>query len=144
MKIAVDHWAVACKTYRRNFPATQLYEEEMLSFINDDSIDYRSCRTDVLHLSPPCQYFSPLGYIWRGRNNEANADALLSCFHLVKKLRPRLFLLEETFGLTQPKHAQFFNALIHGFTCHGYSVRWLVLCYHYLLCCRLLTRILLH
>lgn len=102
-----------------------------MSFINDDSIDYRSSHIDILHLSPPCQYFSPLGYIWRGRNNEANADALLSCFHLINKLRPRLFMLEETYGLTQPKHAEFFNALIHGFTCHGYSVQWLVHRYRY-------------
>lgn len=127
VKIAVDHWPVACKSYRRNFPDTQLYEGEVMSFINDDSIDYRSTPIDILHLSPPCQYFSPLGYIWRGRNqNEANADALLSCFHLINKMRPRFFTLEETFGLTQPKHSQFFNALIHGFTCHGYSVQWLV------------------
>jgi DNA (cytosine-5)-methyltransferase 1 len=127
VKIAVDHWPVACKTYRRNFPDTQLYEGEIMSFINDDSIGYRSTPIDILHLSPPCQYFSPLGYIWRGRNqNEANADALLSCFHLINKMRPRFFTLEETFRLTQPKHSQFFNALIHGFTCHGYSVQWLV------------------
>lgn len=31
----------------------------MDSFINDGSIDYRSHHIDILHLSPPCQYFSP-------------------------------------------------------------------------------------
>lgn len=129
VKIAVDHWPIACKSYARNFPGTQIYEEEMMSFINDNSIGYRSHYTDILHLSPPCQSFSPLAYIRRGKNSEANADSLLSCFHLINKLRPRLFMLEETYGLTHPKHAEFFNALIHGFTCHGYSVQWLVLYY---------------
>ncbi|KUI54465.1 Modification methylase HphIA [Cytospora mali] len=129
VKIAVDHWPLECKSYRRNFPNARLYEQEITEFITNKDIDYKSHPIDILHMSPPCQYFSPLAYVWGGRKNEANADALFSCFNVIDKLRPRACMLEETAGLTHARHALYFNALIHGFTCHGYSVHWLVACY---------------
>ncbi|KUI63691.1 Modification methylase HphIA [Cytospora mali] len=129
VKIAVDHWPLACKSYRRNFPNTWLYEQEITDFITNKDIDYKSHPIDILHMSPPCQYFSPLAYVWGGRKNEANADALFSCFNVIDKLRPRACMLEETAGLTHARHALYFNALIHGFTCHGYSVHWEVVCF---------------
>lgn len=49
---------------------------------------------------------------------------LFACPELIDKIRPRLFTLEQTFGLTHDAHKDFLNALIKGFTCHGYSVQW--------------------
>ncbi|ROW16573.1 hypothetical protein VPNG_01461 [Cytospora leucostoma] len=124
VKLAVERAPIACKTYKRNFPDTLLREQDVTEFNADDTINFHSHPIDILHLSPPCQFYSPLAYIHGDRNDVTNRDILLCCPHLINKLRPRLFTLEQTFGITHATHAAFFNALIQSFTCHGYSIRW--------------------
>ncbi|KAM0472029.1 hypothetical protein ACHAPX_008976 [Trichoderma viride] len=85
----------------------------------------RPMRADVLHLSPPCQYFSP-AHTHQSAHDDMNIFALYGCIDLVDKLRPRLFTLEQTFGITHERHRQYLRALIGDFTQHGYSVRWKV------------------
>lgn len=101
-----------------------MYELDMTDFINKCDIDYRSHPVDILHLSPPCQEWSPQKYSNAERVNENNMASLFACPSLVEKLHTRLFTLEQTFGLLHDAHAGFFSALIHEFTRHGYSVRW--------------------
>lgn len=101
-----------------------MFEQDATDFIHNHEIDYRSHPVDILHLSPPCQFWSPLAYPHAGRNNEANMAILFACSELIKKSRPRLFTLEQTFGLTHDAHTEFLNALIQGFKCNGYSVQW--------------------
>lgn len=124
----VDHWPLSCATWRRNFPRARMCEQDMTDFIHDPEFDYRSHPVDILHLSPPCQFWSPLAYphAHAGRMDQDNETILLACSHLINKIRPRLFTLEQTFGLLHDGHAGFLSALIHGFTSHGYSVRWQV------------------
>lgn len=83
-------------------------------------------RVDILHISPPCQFWSPV-HTREGKNDEANIAALFVCLELTKKLRPRIVTLKQTFGLTHAKHAPFFNSLIGSFTYLGYSIQWSVL-----------------
>lgn len=120
----VDRWPVSCATWRRNFPGARMFEQDISDFIHNVEINYKSHPIDFLHLSPPCQFWSPLAYPHAGRNNEENMAILFACPELINKIRPRVFTLEQTFGLTHDAHAEFLNALIKGFTCHGYSVQW--------------------
>ncbi|GKT42482.1 modification methylase HphIA [Colletotrichum spaethianum] len=121
IEYAIDHWEKACATYRLNFPKTNLFEmsidELMLASKNTQM------RTDILHLSPPCQTWSPAHTV-AGANDEANIAALFACRSLVEKLRPRIFTLEQTFGILQSCHDPFFCSLVGGFTELGYSVTW--------------------
>jgi len=123
----VDHWPVACATWRRNFPGARMFEQHITDWIlNNREIDRRSHSIDILHLSPPCQPFSTLAYPHAAHgnmNHEARA-VLLACTHVIDKIRPRLFTLEQTFGLMQAAHTEYLNSLIQGFTRLGYSVRW--------------------
>ncbi|KAF7551786.1 hypothetical protein G7046_g7607 [Stylonectria norvegica] len=91
-------------------------DELLLSHIDD-------IRVDVLHLSPPCQYFSP-AHTHAGANDEVNIDALTGGNALIHKIRPRIITLEQTFGITHDQHAEYFRQLISEFTQYGYSVRW--------------------
>ncbi|OLN96539.1 Modification methylase HphIA [Colletotrichum chlorophyti] len=121
VKYAIDHWDRACDTHRLNFPRTQLFQMSVDQFMQehrDSNMD-----TDILHLSPPCQTWSPAHTI-AGANDEANIAALFACRSLVEKMRPRIFTLEQTFGIMKPCHAPFFSSLIGGFTEFGYSVTW--------------------
>ncbi|KAL3304002.1 C-5 cytosine-specific DNA methylase [Colletotrichum asianum] len=121
VQFAVDHWEKACDSYRLNFPETTLFQTSVDEFILSHA-DV-PMRTDILHLSPPCQTWSPAHTI-PGVNDEANIAALFACRSLVERLRPRVFTLEQTFGILQNCHDPFFCSLVGGFTDFGYSVTW--------------------
>ncbi|KAH8661999.1 S-adenosyl-L-methionine-dependent methyltransferase [Xylariales sp. PMI_506] len=119
--LACDIWDAACRTYRKNFPETDLRQMnvfDMMTLMGDTEI-----RIDVLHLSPPCQVWSPAHTV-PGQNDEMNLAALYSAFEIVKKLRPRLITLEQTFGILAPAFKNYFHLLLNCFTSHGYSLTW--------------------
>ncbi|KAK8068961.1 rid1 [Apiospora phragmitis] len=121
VQMACDMNEAACNSYRANFPTTQVYKEEIHEFINDKL--YSGFQLDIVHFSPPCQPFSP-AHTRAGKNDDDNEAALFACTELVKRIRPRIFTLEETYGILS--HEDFFNALVGSFTGFGYSVRWKV------------------
>lgn len=120
VKVACDHSKDACNTYRHHFAGTELREADIFSFLAETPASFR---VDVLHLSPPCQFWSPAHTV-PGVNDEANMAALFSCHHLLGLLKPRVFTLEQTYGILHPRFEYYFNTLVQGFTRHGYSVRW--------------------
>ncbi|KAI0467570.1 S-adenosyl-L-methionine-dependent methyltransferase [Xylaria cf. heliscus] len=120
IKVACDHHLGACKTYDAVFPEAQLYMMDIFEFITSE---FTKIRVDALHLSPPCQFWSP-AHTCAGVNDDANIAALFSCHELIRKLRPRIFTLEQTFGILHPQFEYYFNALVNGFTVNDYSVRW--------------------
>ena len=80
---------------------------------------------DILHMSPPCQPFSPAHTVPSEIQDEINQAALFSVWHLLQKIKPRIATIEETEGLVN-RHIDWFHALINIFICNGYSVRWKV------------------
>lgn len=112
----------AGQTWRANFPSAQHYEmwaHEVMALA--DAIS--RFVVDILHLSPPCQVFSPVHTVV-GRNDQQNFDSLFACDAIVHKARPRMITLEQTFGILHPKFETAFNALIQIFTSYGYSVSY--------------------
>lgn len=79
----------------------------------------------MLHLSPPCQFFSP-AHTRAAAHDDDNIFALFGCCTIIDKVRPRLVTLEQTFGITWDKHTEYYNALVGMFTQFDYSVRWKV------------------
>ncbi|PSR81423.1 S-adenosyl-L-methionine-dependent methyltransferase, partial [Coniella lustricola] len=118
--IAVDNWEPACKTYRENFPQAAVFEQDVTSFIHH-KLRHKT-HVDVLHISPPCQPYSP-AHTRAGRNDERNIAALFSS-EVIDKLRPRLATLEQTYGITHEAHVGFFHALLQSYTRRNFSVRW--------------------
>jgi DNA (cytosine-5)-methyltransferase 1 len=80
---------------------------------------------DVLHISPPCQPFSPAHTVPSEIQDHINEAALFSVQQLLEQVRPRVATIEETEGLVN-RHVDWFNALINIFISLGYSVRWKV------------------
>ncbi|KAL8652512.1 MAG: hypothetical protein Q9226_004242 [Calogaya cf. arnoldii] len=80
---------------------------------------------DVLHLSPPCQPYSP-AHTRPGRMDEINEATFFAVGEIIKKSKPRVVTLENTFGLAQ-RWPEWMDALIRFFTALGFSVRWRVL-----------------
>lgn len=121
IKLSCDNSSHACETYRHRFPRSELWEMDIFEFVMKDA-DLNQ-RVDVMHLSPPCQFWSPAHTV-SGANDDANIASLFACHQLLNKLRPRVFTLEQTFGILHPRFEHYFNALVHGFTQWGYSMRW--------------------
>ncbi|KAH7014347.1 S-adenosyl-L-methionine-dependent methyltransferase [Microdochium trichocladiopsis] len=119
VQLGCDADSMACATYRMNYPQAKLYHANVANLITSA----RRHRVDVLHLSPPCQFFSP-AHTKPGQNDDMNTAALFACSDLVNKIRPRIFTLEQTFGITHGGHEMYMASLIRGFTEHGYSIRW--------------------
>ncbi|KAF4465125.1 dna (cytosine-5-)-methyltransferase [Fusarium albosuccineum] len=123
VQYAVDKAPEVWDTYETNFPDTELFKMSLDQFLSDDRTGHM--RVDVLHFSPPCQFFSP-AHTHASAQDDDNIFALYSCNQLLKKLRPRIITVEQTFGLTHDRHAEYFHAFLGDFTQFGYSVRWKV------------------
>ncbi|GAB1312122.1 hypothetical protein MFIFM68171_02332 [Madurella fahalii] len=117
---ALDHWNCAVQSLASNFTKSDIYNMEVTDFILSKDIQYH---VDILHLSPPCQFWSPAHTV-AGKDDEHNIAVLFACTHLIEKFRPRLFTIEQTFGILSPRFKAFFNLFVDGFTRHGYSIRW--------------------
>ncbi len=118
-----DHDPHAIANYYANFPHTRCDGIAAHDFVTAIKEEYK---VDVLHLSPPCQTFSP-AHTRPGPNDETNEATFLATEELIKKTRPRIVTLEETFGLTRTlDNLEWFNALIQMLTKLGFSVRWKV------------------
>ncbi|RCI13794.1 hypothetical protein L249_8283 [Ophiocordyceps polyrhachis-furcata BCC 54312] len=120
---AIDKDRDACRTYKLNFPTARLFEMSVDKFIQSASGEH--IRSDVLHMSPPCQFFSP-AHTRESVHDEANMDAFLGGGNLVHKIRPRIVTVEQTFGINHDRHQPFLRALIGHLTQLNYSVRWKV------------------
>lgn len=118
---AVDKAADVWDTYHTNFQSTQLYRCSVDEFIVRARKEH--IRVDILHLSPPCQFFSP-AHTHQAAHDDENIFALFSCNALINKVRPRLITVEQTFGITHDRHQEYLRGLINDFTQFGYSVRW--------------------
>ncbi|KAK4125018.1 S-adenosyl-L-methionine-dependent methyltransferase [Parathielavia appendiculata] len=122
LKFAVDHWEHAAASLRSNFPHARVYDMDVIDFIHSKET---TCSVDILHLSPPCQFWSPAHTV-AGKNDKDNRAALFSCRELIGKFRPRIFTVEQTFGILCSRFRKEFNMFLNGFTDWGYSVRWKV------------------
>ncbi|GAB1217295.1 hypothetical protein ATERTT37_006532 [Aspergillus terreus] len=102
-----NEWAVdvsqhALETYGLNFPTTDCWQADVNSFL---SLNHDYLKVDVLHGSPPCQPFSP-AHTRAGRDDDANSACIFVSLNLVKKLKPRIYTMEETSGLAaQQQHS---------------------------------------
>jgi len=122
---AFDNWDEAERTYRANFPRANMMNLTVDQFCSPEQRgNYVS---DILHLSCPCQYYSP-NNTRRGtaRNDESNQAASFCVDALLKKIRPRFVHSEQTFGILRPAHSQDFNMFLSQFTDRGFSVSWQV------------------
>lgn len=109
---AVEWNPKACETYRHNLIGGKehtLYEKNILklnplSLIKKHFSDGNDC--DILLGGPPCQGFSVHRINGAGVGDPRN-ELLLRYFEFVKKLKPKIFLMENVPGLLWKRHQEF-------------------------------------
>ncbi|KAI4764265.1 S-adenosyl-L-methionine-dependent methyltransferase [Aureobasidium sp. EXF-3400] len=119
----VDHDPDACSTYRRNFPGTSVYEEDINHFLTARQLENAHVR--LVHMSTVCKTVS-CAYTVRGKNHDANEATLFTISDILRKATPMVATLEQTFGALNPGKFQLFNAFVWQFTSMNYSVKWAV------------------
>lgn len=114
----------AATAYMMNFPKTRMWAEWATEFIKRRTD--AELEVDVLHFSPPCQYFSQAHAV-SGADDELNIASLFTIPAIFKKTNPRVATVEEVPFIMSPKHDSYFCNLIQFFTFSGYSIRWKVM-----------------
>ncbi|KAI1154410.1 S-adenosyl-L-methionine-dependent methyltransferase [Nemania diffusa] len=127
-RLACDIDPAAAISYRENFPEAILKETNIFKLAEESRtlaglLLYYS---DFLHISPPCQVWSPV-HTRPGKDDEANVAALFACAEVLNMRRPRISTGEQTFGLLFDRNENFFNALVGQYTALGYSFSWDIL-----------------
>lgn len=118
-----DKDSTAIAAYQTNFPRAYTWEtwaHEFVALGTDSKL-----KIDVLHFSPPCQFFS-IGHTLKGRNDEMNIASLFSIPEVLKKTDPRVATVEQVPNIMKG-HPEYFSGLIQFFTCLGWSIRWKVI-----------------
>ena len=107
--VAVEINPVACRTLRANKSAERPWKvlEASIHDVSSKMLAQEGCvsvaEADLLVGGPPCQPFSKSAYWVSGdtkRLNDPRADTLTAYLRVLRDLQPKVFLLENVFGLT--------------------------------------------
>ncbi|KAK6503582.1 hypothetical protein TWF481_008595 [Arthrobotrys musiformis] len=119
----VDHDEAAINSWRSNFGFSIGYQEDVHEFVTSHENTY----VDLLHLSPPCQFFSWARTI-PGQNDERNEASFFIVPNILNSCRPRAVTVEETDGLIGlSRSVGHFKCMLGDFTSMGYSVKYAIL-----------------
>lgn len=129
---AVEKDKHACATYQANLidncedpdAAPTLYATDILKLTPDtlhDTHFAEGMACDIVLGGPPCQGFSVHRIKNAGVNDPRNA-LILRYFSFVKRLQPKVFLLENVPGLLWPRHRDFLRDFLHASRDAGYRV----------------------
>ncbi|KAI8934820.1 hypothetical protein NX059_008501 [Plenodomus lindquistii] len=123
MRWGLDADMPALQAYRQNHPGASAFLCNAHHFpppgqTKDD------LRVDILHLSPPCCFFSPAHTV-QGPNDQANYEAIYTVGPILSKVKPRVATLEQTFGLaSHAQHMKNFYMLLNDIGKAGYDARY--------------------
>jgi DNA (cytosine-5)-methyltransferase 1 len=127
VKWGFDFNPTACTTWSANFPHDRCFKVHTSSFVSlAKSSPPQTFKFDILHLSTPCQFFSPAHSV-PGPDDEMNVASLFGVRSVIEVARSRVVTLEQTYGISAfARFRVYFNALVQTFTALGFSVRWVL------------------
>lgn len=120
IKYGVDIDKAACETWRTNFLHSWCYHADFFSWLSLH--DDEEMKVDISHSSPPCQPFSPAHTrSYNQQRDDENSSLIFSAFNMLKKVKPRIHTIEETFGVPS-RHKETFSRMIQDILELGYSI----------------------
>lgn len=112
--------AAACRTYRHNFPNTNLIEGDIKRIATSDIPD-----CDVLTAGFPCQPFSIAG-LQRGFKDR-DGNLFFEITRIIDAKRPKVVFLENVPNLMEHDDGKTFLVIFNGLAQFGYTVYYRVL-----------------
>lgn len=138
VKCALEFIPKAVETYKANFPDTPVITEDIRTVCGDDILSITGLKKgeiDILDGSPPCCAFSMSGA--REKNwgktvrysgtKQRTDDLFFEYARLVAELMPKVFVAENTKGLTLGKAKEVLETIISTLQDIGYVVKYSVL-----------------
>ena len=138
-RIALENDRHSCRAIRANRPSWELIEED-INLVPSDVLLRRARlkpgQVDMLIGGPPCQPFSKSSYWVRGdslRLHDPRANTLEGYLRVLRDTRPRVFLLENVYGLAYEGKDEGLNYILRGIkrinreTGTRYEVAWQVI-----------------
>ncbi len=118
--VALELDPVACRSIRRNRPGWSLIEGDIHQVSSGEILraaGLRVAEADILIGGPPCQPFSKSSYWVNGdarRLDDPRADTLTAYLRVLRDTRPRVFVLENVFGLVYKGKDEGLRHLLDG------------------------------
>lgn len=112
--------AAACRTYRHNFPNTNLIEDDIKRIATSDIPD-----CDVLTAGFPCQPFSIAGLQKGFKDRDGNL--FFEITRIIDAKRPKVVFLENVPNLMEHDDGKTFLVIFNGLAQFGYTVYYRVL-----------------
>ena len=118
----IDNWKDAIVTYKHNFPATVISNEDITCICGNDilnAINMKKEDIDVIIGGPPCQGFSVSGK----RMVDDPRNILYKSFvEIVGDIGPKIFVMENVPGMVRLFNGKVKDEIIKDFTEIGYNV----------------------
>lgn len=128
---AVEFDPTIAETYRRNFPETELFVNDIKEI--DESDVFSDTKVDVVIGGPPCQGFSMAGArIRNGFVDDPRNYLFKHYLNIVKKTGPKVFIMENVKGMLSMQKGRVFAEIRSSFEDqvffegHPYSLYWRV------------------
>ena len=115
--VCFDKDKIVLKSYRANHPNVDIKRMSFFDFVHREAHKHR---VDILTLSFPCQFFSP-AHTTAGQNDDNNEAAWFGLSDILRAMKPRVVLIEQTSGIDRFK--QHLMANIAAFRNNSYSVQ---------------------
>ena len=137
--IALEIDRHACRGMRLNRPSWKIIEDDINRVPSDVLLALAGLKpgqVDILIGGPPCQPFSKSSYWVRGdalRLDDPRADTLTGYLRILRDARPRVFLLENVYGLAYQGKDEGLRYILDGIaqinrqTGTNYEVSWQVI-----------------
>lgn len=119
--------------YKTNHKPLHLYNEDIRIFNGRDNLPPELYNLDILDGSPPCSSFSMAGSrekAWgkekqfrEGQAVQTLDDLVFVYCETIKKLRPKVFLLENVKGIIQGNAKAYAKKIVQTMTAAGYTVQ---------------------
>jgi len=119
--------------YKANHSPKLLYNEDIRVFNSRDNLPPELYDLDILDGSPPCSSFSMAGSrekAWgkekqfrEGQSVQTLDDLVFVYCETIKKLRPKVFLLENVKGIIQGNAKAYSKKIVQTMTAAGYTVQ---------------------
>jgi len=122
VRLGIDLWSDATVTYKHNFPAALVLNEDIKSVSGNGIAEILSVsknEIDVIVGGPPCQGYSVSGK----RNEDDPRNALYKSFvRIVRSIKPKIFVMENVPGLVRLFRGKALESVISDFSALGYKV----------------------
>lgn len=122
IRLGIDVWEDAVKTYQFNFPNATTVNEDISNLEGEDLLriaNISANEVDVIIGGPPCQGFSVSGK----RLLDDPRNILYKSFvRMVETIQPKVFVMENVPGIVRLFKGQVKDQVIEDFTSIGYNV----------------------